>query len=84
MVGASGFEPLASRTRTVRSIRAELRPVLYSRIYILRELCALQMLDRVRITSRTVRSTDYITTQCYFLQVSIMLCDSDRMTYPKP
>ena len=26
MVGASGFEPLASRTRTVRSIRAELRP----------------------------------------------------------
>ena len=25
-VGASGFEPLASRTRTVRSIRAELRP----------------------------------------------------------
>ncbi|SMX54697.1 protein of unknown function [Brevefilum fermentans] len=26
LVGASGFEPLASRTRTVRSIRAELRP----------------------------------------------------------
>ena len=26
LVGASGFEPLTSRTRTVRSIRAEPRP----------------------------------------------------------